>query len=92
MNNNSPDVRIVIYILAALSALPVSVFVLYAATALFVSTCVTSLLWICLVAAGLTIGTLVLAPFIVGAAFISVGAVVAYKLYTYWLPAGPVKD
>ncbi|KAI8137474.1 hypothetical protein BJV82DRAFT_635006 [Fennellomyces sp. T-0311] len=87
-----PDVRLVLYILAALSALPVSIFVLYAATTLFVSTCITSLLWIFLVAVGLTLGILILAPFILGAAFISVGAVVAYELYTYWRPTEPVED
>ncbi|KAI9491752.1 hypothetical protein BDB00DRAFT_471311 [Zychaea mexicana] len=83
----SPDVRLVLYVLAVLSALPLTLFILYAAATLFIATCAASILGIFITAVGLTLGGLVLAPCILGAAFLSAGAVAAYKVYTcFWRP------
>ena len=82
----SPDVRVLVYVLCALSALPLTIFTLYVFATLFVAACAASLLGIFITAVGLTIGGLFLAPFILGAAFLAIGVTGVYKLYNYWSP------
>ncbi|KAI9244132.1 hypothetical protein BDA99DRAFT_312463 [Phascolomyces articulosus] len=76
-----------IYILGGLSALPLTLFTIYALATLFVATCVASLVGIFITAIGLTIGGLILAPFLLGAVFLSMIAVTGYKVYHYWIPS-----
>ncbi|ORY89962.1 hypothetical protein BCR43DRAFT_499764 [Syncephalastrum racemosum] len=76
------DVRLGVYVFGALSAIPVAFFLLYALAMLFISTCVAGFIWLCIMGIALTIGIIVLTPFLVGGALGSVALVAAYRVWT----------
>lgn len=80
-NAFSSDVRLGVYAFGALSAVPIAFFLLYALATLFISTCIAGFIWLCIMGIALTIGTIVLTPFLVGGAFGSVALVAAYRVW-----------